>query len=205
MFRFDSITLNECKPIGNLTIDFPVNIIAILGRNGSGKTALVAALKTGIWSCGGTVKVMSRGNSDELLQMESLVFIGEKQMFDVPSELLPLYIKNELTNPKYLNRLDKLVSELNEPKLSKKKFHGLGIGEQTILNLAYIMAMREHLKFDGPLVIDDVFGHLDLKCTATIWSLLSRRVQQLIVLCDELSLARIRQLSGDLNVIQLPG
>ena len=76
-YKFNSVTLVDCEPIGSRDFFFSHSANLLLGSNGSGKSALAHALCFGVWPSGGVVKIRDNGNRDRFSELLKLCLVGE--------------------------------------------------------------------------------------------------------------------------------
>jgi len=74
--QFLSLVLEDCPPVGSLSIEFSPKINLIVGPNGSGKSTLVECLRTGQWRYGGNASLSFSGDRSILEEFWPLLNIG---------------------------------------------------------------------------------------------------------------------------------
>ena len=227
-YRFESVKLTGCPPIGDLELNFSDKLNLVVGQSGSGKSAIVQALRTGVWPHGGNVSIRGKGRHDIVRNNWTNVLVDEL--------CGPGWIDNQQSDywtrlcrddPTILRRVSELLIDLVQNKLgAATKFKGIpdcgsdmlsvevdaegsvavcpgpsllaaehripgiysgfgdlfvGMGERCLIHFSGVIAVREHLRLAAPLILDGVFGLLDLHHQYAVMSLLHALDQQVIV------------------------
>ena len=206
--RFEKLSLHNYG-IFHGSNDFVFNRqrTLIVGAGGTGKTTIMNALDNlgtapgvkpyfGADSQETYVTVSTYGNPELVKKYGSVIFLGgefrssdqEALFADVLDEQCRIAIKDEART---------IFCTLLERKPWKLKAHRdldsnmMAVGEMVCLSFAFAFAVRKALNLDLPVVLDNPYGCLDSKLTASVSAFLGQQECQQILLLSETEYAMI--------------
>ena len=74
--QFKSLSLFGCPPVGHRHFEFSPGVNLLIGGNGTGKSSIAAALRTGRWPYGGGVRIDDPDCSNDLLLCQTELLPG---------------------------------------------------------------------------------------------------------------------------------
>lgn len=214
-YLINSISLLECPPIGDVKLHFGPNLTIISGENGSGKSSMVSALFLKKWPFGGNVTVNDQGDRTNFEKLPSICILDESSFFEKNNTLkshdnwinlakdnpkileIATHTYNQLVASKFSNREFKInVNNNNQPVVITKQltYINLAAGEQLILNLAGVLAAREFLNVNCPLIIDSITSILDTNLLLSVITILQLSEDQILYFCNPYQLQSIMEL-----------
>ncbi len=224
-YRFNSLVLKDCPPLGDRSYVFEKGLNLLTGENGTGKTAILNALKVGSWPYGGRVSVLAEGDRSLVTRYPDLVDLCPWRAFgkerpdghwshmafgnaDIESRMTTLL--EEMMRPKVgvmttkfagipdcgVGTFQVVVHQDGDivvhagPALRGVEYHSpygsveqlfVAYGEKFLLQLSGILAVREFLGLDLPLLMDDGLSGLDAILAGSLVRFLARRDFQVII------------------------
>jgi hypothetical protein len=110
MYRIRRIQLVRCPPIGSLDAAIHDGLTTIVGRNGSGKSALALAIRNRRWPNGGRFQLWTEGTLEE--HLEPMVFVDENlRSFWNVVDRLPDWCIKEVFTPAFADCMERTLSE----------------------------------------------------------------------------------------------
>jgi ABC-type molybdenum transport system ATPase subunit/photorepair protein PhrA len=187
------LTLSNSNFLEDLAISFDTKFTLIQSPNGSGKTSIFNAMRTGSWIYQGQtghLKLLFRQNSLDSIH-EGLIYLDEK------SENLfqEIFYKKYYIAANFLNLLRKNISDVyghlrksfNVEEASDfssilLQFSQMAAGEQIILQLCLVKTLREYIGISGAVILDGwPLSILDIGYRHLVIEILSSISEQVII------------------------
>jgi hypothetical protein len=210
------LKLSNSNFLDDLEIEFECKFTLIQGPNGSGKTSLYTAMRTGKWIYKGQTGQLELQYRQKSLDAElhDLIYIGESwrkldqnhqyQKYFVKEDFFKQFLENlnaAQIAPYELNIADKATS------IGPLFFHvqQLPNGSQFIWQLLLLKTLREYIGINGALILhDSIWGILDIPTRQLAIEILNSMSEQIVIFEGNWWSEVHKEFSFDnLNIIQL--
>lgn len=217
-YTLKSLKLCNSNFLENLEIDFDTKFTLIQGPNGSGKTSLYMAMKTGDWinpGQTGELHLTFRQNSLNL-EKSNLIYISESWRDLDRNSSYEKYFVEEIFLDRFLENLNALKMQLSNLSNSGEvlniasifsEVRQLGYGSQFIWQLLLLKTLREYIGISSALIMQDgVLAILDIPTRQLAIEVLSSMSDQIVIFEGNWWSEIHKEFSFDnLNIIQLQG
>ena len=217
-YTLKSLKLCNSNFLENLEIDFDTKFTLIQGPNGSGKTSLYMAMKTGDWinpGQTGELHLTFRQNSLNL-EKSNLIYISESWRDLDRNSTYEKYFVEEIFLDRFLENLNALKMQLSNLSNSGEvlniasifsEVRQLGYGSQFIWQLLLLKTLREYIGISSALIMQDgVLAILDIPTRQLAIEVLSSMSDQIVIFEGNWWSEIHKEFSFDnLNIIQLQG
>ena len=217
-YTLKSLKLCNSNFLENLEIDFDTKFTLIQGPNGSGKTSLYMAMKTGDWinpGQTGELHLTFRQNSLNL-EKSNLIYISESWRDLDRNSSYEKYFVEEIFLDRFLENLNALKMQLSNLSNSGEvlniasifsEVRQLGYGSQFIWQLLLLKTLREYIGISSALIMQDgVLAILDIPIRQLAIEVLSSMSDQIVIFEGNWWSEIHKEFSFDnLNIIQLQG
>ena len=213
-----SLKLSNSNFLDDLEIEFDCKFTLIQGPNGSGKTSLYMAMKTGDWinpGQTGELHLTFRQNSLNL-EKSNLIYISESWRDLDRNSSYEKYFVEEIFLDRFLENLNALKMQLSNLSNSGEvlniasifsEVRQLGYGSQFIWQLLLLKTLREYIGISSALIMQDgVLAILDIPIRQLAIEVLSSMSDQIVIFEGNWWSEIHKEFSFDnLNIIQLQG
>ncbi len=218
IYTLKSLSVSNSNFLDDLEIEFDCKFTLIQGPNGSGKTSLYTAMKTGKWIYKGQTGQLNLQYQQNSLDTElhELIYIGgnwsdldqnhQYQKYFVQEDFLNRFLENLNTAPiahYELNIADKATS------IRPLFFHvqQLPNGSKFIWQLLLLKTLREYIGIKGALILhDNILGILDIPTRQLAIEIMNSMSEQIVFFEGNWWSEVHKEFSFDnLNIIQLQG
>ena len=217
-YTLKSLKLCNSNFLENLEIDFDTKFTLIQGPNGSGKTSLYMAMKTGDWinpGQTGELHLTFRQNSLNL-EKSNLIYISESWRDLDRNSSYEKYFVEEIFLDRFLENLNALKMQMSNLSNSGEvlniasifsEVRQLGYGSQFIWQLLLLKTLREYIGISSALIMQDgVLAILDIPTRQLAIEVLSSMSDQIVIFEGNWWSEIHKEFSFDnLNIIQLQG
>lgn len=211
-----SLKLFNSNFLENLEINFDTKFTLIQGPNGSGKTSLYMAMKTGDWIYPGQTGELHLTFRKNSLNPENsnLIYVSDSWRDLDRNSSYEKYFVEEVFLNRFLENLKALKIQLSDSyKFGKvlsiasifSEVRQLGYGSQFIWQLLLLKTLREYIGITGALVMQDgVLAILDIPTRQLAIEILSSMSDQIVIFEGNWWSEIHKKFSFDnLNIIQL--
>ena len=213
-----SLKLSNSNFLDDLEIEFDCKFTLIQGPNGSGKTSLYMAMRTGEWIYEGQTGQLDLQYRQKSLDAEihNLIYIGESwRNLDQNHQYQKYFVQEDFLN-QFLENLNATKIESYELYIADKAkgiaplfFHvqQLPNGSQFIWQLLLLKSLREYIGINGALILhDSIWGILDITTRQLAIEVMHSMSEQIVIFEANWWSEVHKEFSFDnLNIIQLQG
>ena len=213
-----SLKLSNSNFLDDLEIEFDCKFTLIQGPNGSGKTSLYMAMRTGEWIYKGQTGQLDLQYRQKSLDAEihDLIYIGESwRNLDQNHQYQKYFVQEDFIN-QFLENLNAAKIELSKLSNSSEvlniasifsEVRQWGYGSQYIGQLLLLKTLREYIGINGALILQDgVLAILDIPTRQLAIEVLSSISEQIVIFEANWWSEVHKEFSFDnLNIIQLQG
>ena len=213
-----SLKLSNSNFLDDLEIEFDCKFTLILGPNGSGKTSLYMAMRTGEWIYKGQIGQLDLQYHQKSLDAEihDLIYIGESwRNLDQNHQYQKYFVQEDFIN-QFLENLNAAKIELSKLSNSSEvlniasifsEVRQWGYGSQYIGQLLLLKTLREYIVINGALILQDgVLAILDIPTRQLAIEVMSSMSEQIVIFEGNWWSEVHKEFSFDnLNIIQLQG
>ena len=213
-----SLKLSNSNFLDDLEIEFDCKFTLILGPNGSGKTSLYMAMRTGEWIYKGQIGQLDLQYHQKSLDAEihDLIYIGESwrnldqnhqyQKYFVQEDFINHFLENLNAAKIELSKLSNSSEVLNIASIFSE-VRQWGYGSQYIGQLLLLKTLREYIVINGALILQDgVLAILDIPTRQLAIEVMSSMSEQIVIFEGNWWSEVHKEFSFDnLNIIQLQG
>ena len=213
-----SLKLSNSNFLDDLEIEFDCKFTLIQGPNGSGKTSLYMAMRTGEWIYKGQTGQLDLQYREKSLdaEIQDLIYIGESWRYlDKNHQYQKYFFQEDFLN-QFLENLNAAKIEPYELYIAEKAkgitplfFHGhqLPNGSQFIWQLLLLKTLREYIGINGALILhDSIWGILDIPTRQLAIEVMHSMSEQIVIFEANWWSEVHKEFSFDnLNIIQLQG
>ena len=211
-----SLKLSNSNFLDDLEIEFDCKFTLIQGPNGSGKTSLYMAMRTGEWIYKGQTGQLDLQYRQKSLDAEihDLIYIGESwRNLDQNHQYQKYFVQEDFFN-QFLENLNAAKIELSKLSNSSEvlniasifsEVRQWGYGSQYIGQLLLLKTLREYIGINGALILQDgVLAILDIPTRQLAIEVLSSISEQIVIFEANWWSEVHKEFSFDnLNIIQL--
>ena len=187
------LTLSNSNFLEDLAISFDTKFTVIQSPNGSGKTSIFNAMRTGSWiyqGQTGQLKLLFRQNSLDSIY-EGLIYLDEKsenlfqeisyKKYYIADDFLNLFKKTISAVYGHLRKSFN-VEEASDFSSILLQFSQMAAGEQIIFQLCLIKTLREYIGISGAVILDGwPLSILDIAYRHLVIEILSSISEQVII------------------------
>ena len=213
-----SLKLSNSNFLDDLEIEFDCKFTLILGPNGSGKTSLYMAMRTGEWIYKGQTGQLDLQYHQKSLDAEihDLIYIGESwRNLDQNHQYQKYFVQEDFIN-QFLENLNAAKIELSKLSNSSEvlniasifsEVRQWGYGSQYIGQLLLLKTLRKYIGINGALILQDgVLAILDIPTRQLAIEVMSSMSEQILIFEGNWWSEVHKEFSFDnLNIIQLQG
>jgi ABC-type molybdenum transport system ATPase subunit/photorepair protein PhrA len=213
-----SLKLSNSNFLDDLEIEFDCKFTLIQGPNGSGKTSLYMAMRTGEWISKGQTGQLDLQYRQKSLDAEihDLIYIGESwRNLDQNHQYQKYFVQEDFIN-QFLENLNAAKIELSKLSNSSEvlniasifsEVRQWGYGSQYIGQLLLLKTLRKYIGINGALILQDgVLAILDIPTRQLAIEVLSSISEQIVIFEANWWSEVHKEFSFDnLNIIQLQG
>ena len=211
-----SLKLSNSNFLDDLEIEFDCKFTLIQGPNGSGKTSLYMAMRTGEWISKGQTGQLDLQYRQKSLDAEihDLIYIGESwRNLDQNHQYQKYFVQEDFIN-QFLENLNAAKIELSKLSNSSEvlniasifsEVRQWGYGSQYIGQLLLLKTLRKYIGINGALILQDgVLAILDIPTRQLAIEVLSSISEQIVIFEANWWSEVHKEFSFDnLNIIQL--
>jgi ABC-type Mn2+/Zn2+ transport system ATPase subunit len=211
-----SLKLSNSNFLDDLEIEFDCKFTLIQGPNGSGKTSLYMAMRTGEWIYKGQTGQLDLQYHQKSLDAEihDLIYIGESwRNLDQNHQYQKYFVQEDFIN-QFLENLNAAKIELSKLSNSSEvlniasifsEVRQWGYGSQYIGQLLLLKTLRKYIGINGALILQDgVLAILDIPTRQLAIEVLSSISEQIVIFEANWWSEVHKEFSFDnLNIIQL--
>ena len=211
-----SLKLSNSNFLDDLEIEFDCKFTLIQGPNGSGKTSLYMAMRTGEWILKGQTGQLDLQYHQKSLDAEihDLIYIGESwRNLDQNHQYQKYFVQEDFIN-QFLENLNAAKIELSKLSNSSEvlniasifsEVRQWGYGSQYIGQLLLLKTLRKYIGINGALILQDgVLAILDIPTRQLAIEVLSSISEQIVIFEANWWSEVHKEFSFDnLNIIQL--
>jgi len=211
-----SLKLSNSNFLDDLEIEFDCKFTLIQGPNGSGKTSLYMAMRTGEWIYKGQTGQLDLQYHQKSLDAEihDLIYIGESwRNLDQNHQYQKYFFQEDFIN-QFLENLNAAKIELSKLSNSSEvlniasifsEVRQWGYGSQYIGQLLLLKTLRKYIGINGALILQDgVLAILDIPTRQLAIEVLSSTSEQIVIFEANWWSEVHKKFSFDnLNIIQL--
>lgn len=213
-----SLKLSNSNFLDDLEIEFDCKFTLIQGPNGSGKTSLYMAMRTGEWIYKGQTGQLDLQYCQKSLdaEIQDLIYIGESwrnldqnhqyQKYFVQEDFLHRFLENLNAAKIEVSKLSNSSEVLNIASIFSE-VHQWGYGSQYIGQLLLLKTLREYIGINGALILQDgVLAILDIPTRQLAIEVMNSMSEQIVIFEGNWWSEVHKEFSFDnLNIIQLQG
>jgi len=213
-----SLKLSNSNFLDDLEIEFDCKFTLIQGPNGSGKTSLYMAMRTGEWIYKGQTGQLDLQYHQKSLDAEihDLIYIGESwRNLDQNHQYQKYFVQEDFIN-QFLENLNAAKIELSKLSNSSEvlniasifsEVRQWGYGSQYIGQLLLLKTLREYIGINGALILQDgVLAILDIPTRQLAIEVMNSMSEQIVIFEGNWWSEVHKEFSFDnLNIIQLQG
>ena len=213
-----SLKLSNSNFLDDLEIEFDCKFTLIQGPNGSGKTSLYMAMRTGEWIYKGQTGQLDLQYCQKSLdaEIQDLIYIGESwrnldqnhqyQKYFVQEDFLHRFLENLNAAKIEVSKLSNSSGVLNIASIFSE-VHQWGYGSQYIGQLLLLKTLREYIGINGELIMQDVvLAILDIPTRQLAIEVMNSMSEQIVIFEGNWWSEVHKEFSFDnLNIIQLQG
>ena len=213
-----SLKLSNSNFLDDLEIEFDCKFTLIQGPNGSGKTSLYMAMRTGEWIYKGQTGQLDLQYHQKSLDAEihDLIYIGESwRNLDQNHQYQKYFVQEDFIN-QFLENLNAAKIELSKLSNSSEvlniasifsEVRQWGYGSQYIGQLLLLKTLRKYIGINGALILQDgVLAILDIPTRQLAIEVMSSMSEQILIFEGNWWSEVHKKFSFDnLNIIQLQG
>jgi predicted ATPase len=211
-----SLKLSNSNFLDDLEIEFDCKFTLIQGPNGSGKTSLYMAMRTGEWIYKGQTGQLDLQYHQKSLDAEihDLIYIGESwRNLDQNHQYQKYFVQEDFIN-QFLENLNAAKIELSKLSNSSEvlniasifsEVRQWGYGSQYIGQLLLLKTLRKYIGINGALILQDgVLAILDIPTRQLAIEVMSSMSEQILIFEGNWWSEVHKKFSFDnLNIIQL--
>ena len=177
----------------NVEIEFECKFTLIQGPNGSGKTSLYTAMRTGKWIYKGQTGQLDLQYHQKSLDAEihDLIYIGESwRNLDQNHQYQKYFVQEDFIN-QFLENLNAAKIELSKLSNSSEvlniasifsEVRQWGYGSQYIGQLLLLKTLREYIVINGALILQDgVLAILDIPTRQLAIEVMNSMSEQIVI------------------------
>jgi len=187
------LTLSNSNFLDDLAISFDAKFTLIQSPNGSGKTSIFKAMRTGSWiyqGQTGQLKLLFCQNSLDSTY-EGLIYLDEKsenlfqeiiyRKYYIANDFLSLLQKNISDVYGHLRKSFN-IEEVSDYSSILLQFSQMAAGEKIILQLCLIKTLREYIGISGAVILDGwPLSVLDIAYRHLVIEILSSMSDQVVI------------------------
>ena len=211
-----SLKLSNSNFLDDLEIEFDCKFTLIQGPNGSGKTSLYMAMRTGEWIYKGQTGQLDLQYHQKSLYAEihDLLYLGESwRNLDQNHQYQKYFVQEDFIN-QFLENLNAAKIELSKLSNSSEvlniasifsEVRQWGYGSQYIGQLLLLKTLRKYIGINGALILQDgVLAILDIPTRQLAIEVMSSMSEQILIFEGNWWSEVHKKFSFDnLNIIQL--
>jgi predicted ATPase len=188
-----SLKLSNSNFLDDLEIEFDCKFTLIQGPNGSGKTSLYMAMRTGEWIYKGQTGQLDLQYHQKSLDAEihDLIYIGESwRNLDQNHQYQKYFVQEDFIN-QFLENLNAAKIELSKLSNSSEvlniasifsEVRQWGYGSQYIGQLLLLKTLRKYIGINGALILQDgVLAILDIPTRQLAIEVMSSMSEQILI------------------------
>ena len=188
-----SLKLSNSNFLDDLEIEFDCKFTLIQGPNGSGKTSLYMAMRTGEWIYKGQTGQLDLQYHQKSLDAEihDLIYIGESwRNLDQNHQYQKYFVQEDFIN-QFLENLNAAKIELSKLSNSSEvlniasifsEVRQWGYGSQYIGQLLLLKTLRKYIGINGALILQDgVLAILDIPTRQLAIEVMSSMSEQIVI------------------------
>ena len=188
-----SLKLSNSNFLDDLEIEFDCKFTLIQGPNGSGKTSLYMAMRTGEWIYKGQTGQLDLQYHQKSLDAEihDLIYIGESwRNLDQNHQYQKYFVQEDFIN-QFLENLNAAKIELSKLSNSSEVLNiasifsvvrQWGYGSQYIGQLLLLKTLRKYIGINGALILQDgVLAILDIPTRQLAIEVMNSMSEQIVI------------------------
>jgi ABC-type branched-subunit amino acid transport system ATPase component len=188
-----SLKLSNSNFLDDLEIEFDCKFTLIQGPNGSGKTSLYMAMRTGEWIYKGQTGQLDLQYRKKSLDAEihDLIYIGESwRNLDQNHQYQKYFVQEDFIN-QFLENLNAAKIELSKLSNSSEVLNiasifsvvrQWGYGSQYIGQLLLLKTLRKYIGINGALILEDgVLAILDIPTRQLAIEVMNSMSEQIVI------------------------
>ena len=188
-----SLKLSNSNFLDDLEIEFDCKFTLIQGPNGSGKTSLYMAMRTGEWIYKGQTGQLDLQYRKKSLDAEihDLIYIGESwRNLDQNHQYQKYFVQEDFIN-QFLENLNAAKIELSKLSNSSEvlniasifsEVRQWGYGSQYIGQLLLLKTLRKYIGINGALILEDgVLAILDIPTRQLAIEVMNSMSEQIVI------------------------
>lgn len=188
-----SLKLSNSNFLDDLEIEFDCKFTLIQGSNGSGKTSLYMAMRTGEWIYKGQTGQLDLQYHQKSLDAEihDLIYIGESwRNLDQNHQYQKYFVQEDFIN-QFLENLNAAKIELSKLSNSSEvlniasifsEVRQWGYGSQYIGQLLLLKTLRKYIGINGALILQDgVLAILDIPTRQLAIEVMNSMSEQIVI------------------------
>ena len=188
-----SLKLSNSNFLDDLEIEFDCKFTLIQGSNGSGKTSLYMAMRTGEWIYKGQTGQLDLQYRQKSLDAEihDLIYIGESwRNLDQNHQYQKYFVQEDFIN-QFLENLNAAKIELSKLSNSSEVLNiasifsvvrQWGYGSQYIGQLLLLKTLRKYIGINGALILQDgVLAILDIPTRQLAIEVMNSMSEQIVI------------------------